>query len=396
MNKISELARISSTSSLKDFTTKVIEIFDMYNKFITVGDVSNNIELLNYYIDLAAQMDDMDYSLEDYSLFYQELDRYELDPEFQGSGTSTNAVKLMSIHASKGLQFKVVYYAGLSKKFMDGSKGNMRFDKDYGICLPNIDYVHPESFYKDFISKKDKIDTINEQLRVFYVALTRAEEKAILINRLDYKKNIPTKFEKMNSYLDFYNFSEVNFEFTELEPLMEREEKLDDAEKVDEQTRLDIKLPYNFDKTTISKSKASKDKTEDVDTKALELGNLYHYYLELTDFGNKDTSFIKDLKHKEIIDTFLRNPIFKNSDKAKVCHEYSFFDEEAHKNGVIDLLLVYDDHIDIVDFKLSHVDDEAYDTQVGIYKDYIRKIAPNKQINTYVLGIISGAVREVK
>ena len=67
---------------------------------------------------------------------------------------------------------------------------------------------------------------------------------------------------------------------------------------------------------------------------------------------------------------------------------------EANVNGVIDLLIEHDDHIDIVDFKLSHVDDEAYDKQLNTYKNYITKLT-NKKINTYVTGILSGDIRKI-
>ena len=57
--------------------------------------------------------------------------------------------------------------------------------------------------------------------------------------------------------------------------------------------------------------------------------------------------------------------LFKYAKNAKIMHEYSFYDEINNVSGVIDLLLVYEDHIDIVDFKLSHVDDEAYERLVA-------------------------------
>ena len=59
-------------------------------------------------------------------------------------------------------------------------------------------------------------------------------------------------------------------------------------------------------------------------------------------------------------------------------------------------MLIYDDHIDIIDYKLSHVDDEDYVKQVNAYRSYIKSISGNKKINVYILGILSGLIKEVK
>ena len=131
-----------------------------------------------------------------------------------------------------------------------------------------------------------------------------------------------------------------------------------------------------------------------IDINFLELGNKYHYYLELLDFAILDTSFIRDELDKKRIDRFVSNPLFKKIKNANVMHEYPFFDEEENVHGVIDLLVEYSDHIDIIDFKLSHVDDAMYEKQVRTYKNYISKLT-SKKINTYVTGILSGDIKKV-
>ena len=75
-------------------------------------------------------------------------------------------------------------------------------------------------------------------------------------------------------------------------------------------------------------------------------------------------------------------------------HEYPFYDEEENVHGVIDLLVEHSDHIDIVDFKLSHVDDKQYEKQLNTYKRYISKIS-KKPIKMYLTGILSGEIKEV-
>ena len=127
----------------------------------------------------------------------------------------------------------------------------------------------------------------------------------------------------------------------------------------------------------------------------LLLHNKFHYYLELVDFSNKDVSFIKDEKDRKIIVNFLKNDLLKFASNAEICHEYAFYDELEDVNGVIDLLLIYSDHIDIIDYKLSNIDDEAYARQLRLYKNYISKIS-DKKINMYIISILNGNVHEVK
>ncbi len=96
----------------------------------------------------------------------------------------TNAVRIMSIHKSKGLQFPVVFVAGLGKKFnlQDARKATI-IDADYGI---GADFVNLElrvkqpTLMKKFMANQIKRNVLAEEIRILYVALTRAEEQLIL------------------------------------------------------------------------------------------------------------------------------------------------------------------------------------------------------------------------
>ena len=391
-NIIQNLSNDTLNDSLEDLTKKIFKTFDIYDKSILIGDIQTTKDLTNYFLKLSKEMDEMNYSLDDYSKYYDELDEYEIEPEYNGAPPSVDSVKLMTIHASKGLQFKYVYYAGLYKSFKRDATGLLLFDDNYGLDLPNTDYSSINGVFHNFISSKAKKATILEQLRVFYVALTRAEEKAILLNLTDYRKSEVSSFDVANSYLDFYHLSNVNFGSYELTP---KKEKLNLVSYDEKKVNISILDSYTFKDDKHIILRASKSKSEDADNKALMLGNRYHYYLELIDFSTKDTSFIKDVNDRKRIDKFLSNPIFDKLENTKIAHEYAFYDEVNDIHGVIDLLIVHDDHIDIVDYKLSNVDDINYEKQVKTYKDYVSRISPNKDINLYILGILSGDVKKV-
>ncbi len=97
---------------------------------------------------------------------------------------NADVVRIMSIHKSKGLEFPVVFVAGLSKQFnkMD-TKGDLIADMDLGIGVKCIDSklrVKSETLKRVIVADKMNTDSLGEELRVLYVALTRAKEKLIM------------------------------------------------------------------------------------------------------------------------------------------------------------------------------------------------------------------------
>lgn len=100
-------------------------------------------------------------------------------------GEQEDVVRIMTIHSSKGLEFPVVFVAGLARKFntMDLKKQYL-LDKEYGFATK---YVNPEkritypSLPQLAFKRKKKMEMLAEEMRVLYVALTRAKEKLYLL-----------------------------------------------------------------------------------------------------------------------------------------------------------------------------------------------------------------------
>ncbi|MCR5558640.1 MAG: helicase-exonuclease AddAB subunit AddA [Butyrivibrio sp.] len=97
---------------------------------------------------------------------------------------NADVVRVMSIHKSKGLEFPVVFVSGTSKGFnkMD-TQGDLIADMDYGLGVKCIDIEHRvkyDTLKRLMIVDKMVSDNLGEELRVLYVALTRAKEKLII------------------------------------------------------------------------------------------------------------------------------------------------------------------------------------------------------------------------
>ena len=89
----------------------------------------------------------------------------------------------------------------------------------------------------------------------------------------------------------------------------------------------------------------------------------------------------------------LKQDIFKNINDANIYKEYEFMFEENNSiyHGIIDLMLVYDDHVDIIDYKLKYIDDDAYLKQLNGYKKYIENRL-NKKTNIYLYYIMDNII----
>ena len=98
---------------------------------------------------------------------------------------------------------------------------------------------------------------------------------------------------------------------------------------------------------------------------------------------------------RRYIDNVLRAKNFANLKNNQVLHEFSFFDELNNVSGIIDCLVLKEDHVEIIDFKLKNIDDEKYVLQLNTYRDYIKQLT-NKPIELYLISAITGEVREIE
>ncbi|MBP5299180.1 MAG: helicase-exonuclease AddAB subunit AddA, partial [Lachnospiraceae bacterium] len=117
--------------------------------------------------------------------YIEQLEKHEADEGEAGlNDENADVVRIMTIHKSKGLEFPVTIIGGLSGKFNDRDAINSFVcDDDLGIGTMYIDVANrfkAGSIHRNVISAKLRRDARAEELRVLYVAMTRAKEKLIL------------------------------------------------------------------------------------------------------------------------------------------------------------------------------------------------------------------------
>ncbi len=122
--------------------------------------------------------------------YMEQLKKYEVDFGEAATQTETaDVVRIMTIHKSKGLEFPVCFVAGLDKKYnLRDTSAPFLMDADWGVAANRIlpeAHVTGKTMRKMIFAKKMKRDSLGEELRVLYVAMTRAKEKLILTAAVD-------------------------------------------------------------------------------------------------------------------------------------------------------------------------------------------------------------------
>ncbi|MGV8149494.1 MAG: helicase-exonuclease AddAB subunit AddA [Alkaliphilus sp.] len=194
-------------------------------------------------------------------------------------GENDNVVRIMSIHKSKGLEFPIVLVAGLGKKFnLRDTYEDVILHKDLGIAPSYIGPINPltdisrdiiikrETLAKIAAKEKIKIESLSEEMRILYVALTRAKNKLILIGCIrDILKQTQKWARKLNAYglvssrscLDW--ILSVLIKHKDAIKLRELAEcEIDEANQLIDESRWKIQIVYREDIVSEKKQKANK------------------------------------------------------------------------------------------------------------------------------------------
>ncbi len=176
--------------SLYMTTHKLIwQLYDETGLFSIVGAMQDgerkqaNLKIL---FERALQYENTSYS--GLFNFISFIDKLKTNKGDMGSakvlGENDNVVRLMSIHKSKGLEFPVVFLCGCGKKFnMQDMYKSVLLHQELGFGPDFVDYkkrIKYPSIPKQAIAQKIRVETLSEEMRILYVAMTRAREKLII------------------------------------------------------------------------------------------------------------------------------------------------------------------------------------------------------------------------
>ena len=411
--KSSTIANSLDVLSNTEVYDKIIDFFDFYDKIINVGDVHNHLVTLESIGKIAKDAEAFGYSPREFLDYLCDVSDEGLSIKLSLNKDSGNSVKIMTIHTSKGLEYHVCYFSGLSKSFnIDDLKGKFMYSNHYGIITPYFDEGARTSVLKKLVKQKYIHEEISEKLRLFYVALTRAREKMILVtslkeNVLSYKDEGVIDEEtrlKYRSFIDMLNSvypSLTNYikeiDISTLGLTKDYNFKKEVSLNRDFNTLQKV-VPLEYKNTSTIIESARFSKNEHVlysaeDKKNIDLGLKLHSLFENIDLLNPDYTGISDF-YKNKIQGFIDTGILDNCLKLYKEYEFIYIYNNKKYHGFIDLLIEYDDYYTIVDYKLKNTTSDAYKKQLNGYREYIYSLT-GKPVKTYLYSILDNTLTEI-
>lgn len=163
--------------------------------------------------------------------YIEELKKYNVDyGEASVEDEQSDLVRVMTIHKSKGLEFPVVFVTGMGKQFnMQDVRSSVVLHSRLGIGMDAVELKHrtkSPSLIKKVIQKEETLDSLGEELRVLYVAFTRAKEKLIITGTLENLEKKLAGYERIKRQkteeLDFLQLSKATTYWNFLLPALMR------------------------------------------------------------------------------------------------------------------------------------------------------------------------------
>lgn len=179
LSEIRKAARQLTVSQLIHYLFAKVGILSIYG---AMEDGDDRVRNLQSFSQIASDYESTGYK--DLTYFLSHLSAMEEKGLSTVEAPPVGSVRIMSIHKSKGLEFPVVFLCGLSRMFnMSDLQKQVLCHKELGLGLVHTDTVKRVRFptiAKRAIAAKISAESISEELRVLYVAMTRAKDRLIM------------------------------------------------------------------------------------------------------------------------------------------------------------------------------------------------------------------------
>lgn len=413
--------------SLPEMVVAIYGLNDFYDQKTTAQDKTNLDLLLQKAVE-AKDLLDLDDFLDSATL-EENLDKTSEAIPF---GKEEDAVKISTIHASKGLQYKLVYI--LCEQFQRDMESGMpiQFDADLGLSFDGLDIVNrvkrPSASHLALAHKR-YLEEMEEKMRLLYVACTRAEQELVFVDSLKsedlYDSPLNTHVLLNNKGFTswffhlFHKEGDPNVVFEKVETLYDRP----DLSVLTQNKSVPLRF-YHLPTKTITSQTASETKqkttwkqiqnqAERSSVQARVRGTLIHdivsnipypYQSEAIEERVKQAGMELDQKGIEQILALNTNPLYQQMMQSDHQFECSYCTkiDNAYVHGFMDLVVnLSKDTTAVVDFKTDIAFDsysllKKYRKQLETYKQALQKIYPTQKIQAWIYSFSLKEMIEVK
>lgn len=357
------------------------------------------------------------------------------------------AVKMMTIHASKGLEFPVVIVCGLERTMADDDD-DLLFSRKHGFAFKYYDdekRIKKDTVLRGVIKEEMQRERVKEELRLFYVATTRATYSLHLTYEGKYNKReeifshaerfidyVPNSVNTIEHTIDEFKFTEVKSQSRKI--IISQAE-----EEVKQKMLKQFEYVYPFEVDTTLPLKLSVTKAMNTDEQNLvhlifdepmpdkESGTIAHKIMENFDFDSKFNLYEQigqmidkgvlnqeqvDKVNIERIQNAINSGVFDCIKATKLYREKVFLmqieakqvlqtlsEEKVVLQGIIDLLSIKDDSAIVIDYKYSSLDKESlkrqYHKQLELYSQAVHRVLEKNIKKMIIVNLFTGETIEI-
>lgn len=433
---------LSHILSAGELTERLIAETGLETEWLSRGDGERRLARIRAFA-LAAQ----DKNVHEFLEYLKSLD-YDL-PVAENVGD--NAVKVLTMHASKGLEYPVVILCNLESGFHGAERDEVLFSENYAFaprCYDEEEKIVRGTLLRNLINMENREDELKGELNILYVAMTRAKYALHLVLSAKQSKKYSDAF-YAQSHADFLPLSCFAGQIAparEIAPFERRQALVSAVDEREKEKILSVfHKPYPHAAATVLPVKTSASEMmsagtesgvaqeeyfsahrlvppEELGAEKNLVGTAYHAFLEHADFAAGGAAELERMKKSGVLppeqlallspqktEEILTMPVFKRLKDAELYREQpflvtlparEFFGGNSEENvlfqGVIDLLAVTKKGVEIVDYKYSSRSAagirEHYAMQIKLYKKATARILKidENTIRTTIVNIQSG------
>ncbi len=223
--QIESFSRKNILNPFSDVFLSLIDEFHVIDHLPKIGEIANNLAKIESLYQMVLDNEAIGNGVKEFLGMLSEMDKHALEYKAETLTQCEDAVDMMTIHASKGLERKIVYLPVSLNAMSKGDNRNkaiFTFSLDKGIALPYLKFeptepyspLNPYTVSTDTILTRKKTNHendpfIDDHTRLFYVALTRAENQLIIVG--DDERRKENLYEMLNSCPHFIKLNDEYF-----------------------------------------------------------------------------------------------------------------------------------------------------------------------------------------